>query len=142
MIARRFEDLVVWQLAHQLQEEVFRFTKQPPTCRDFKFCDQIQDSARSATRNIAEGFGRFYPKEFRGFLRFAAGSLHETKNHLLDARKRGYISPEEFERLRRLALRAIKANNRLINYLRTATPPIPYDAPPDNKEDLRKTREP
>jgi four helix bundle protein len=33
--------------------------------RDLKFCDQIRDSARSSTRNIAEGFGRFEPAEFR-----------------------------------------------------------------------------
>ena len=130
MIAKRFEDLIVWQLADELQKEIFAFTRQPPACRDRKFCDQIQDSIRSVTRNAAEGFGRFQPKDFRGFLRFAAGSLHETNNHLSDARKLGYISAKEFDRMRRLTLRAIKANNRLMNYLQTATAPTPYSNEP------------
>jgi 23S rRNA-intervening sequence protein len=33
-------------------------------------------------RNTSEGFGRYHPKEFARFLRIAAGSLQETKNHL------------------------------------------------------------
>src|SRR5262245_31965737 len=56
MVAKRFEDLIVWQRAHELQEEIFSFTAHPPTSNDFKFCQQIRDSARSATRNIAEGY--------------------------------------------------------------------------------------
>ena len=126
---KRFEDLIAWQLAHELQEEVFAFTKEPPACRDFKFCSQIQESSRSATRNTSEGFGRYYHKEFSRFLRIAAGSLHETKNHLRDAHNRAYLTPDRFLRLTRLTLRAIKANARLINYLRTAEAPIPYVKP-------------
>ena len=68
---------------------------------------------------ITEGFGRFRPREFAHFLRIAAGSLHETKNHLLDGLDRGYLSAPEHERLRRLCLRAIKANARLVDYLLT-----------------------
>jgi four helix bundle protein len=106
VIAQRFEDLIVWQRANELKEGVFAFTDRPLVRRDFKYCNQIQESARSATRNVAEGFGRYYPKEFRHFLRIAAGSLHETS-------------------LKRLCLRAIKANNRLMAYLRAAEPPEP-----------------
>jgi hypothetical protein len=68
----RFEDLIAWQLADQLQTEVFEFTSSPGVSRDFKYCDQIRDSIRSAKRNTAEGFGRYYPKEFARFLRIAA----------------------------------------------------------------------
>jgi four helix bundle protein len=63
MGVRRFEDLVVWQLAHELQEEVFAFTAMLPTLRDVNYCDQIRESTRSVTRNIAEGFGRYEPRE-------------------------------------------------------------------------------
>ena len=56
--ARRFEDLVAWQLANRLKEEVFALTGSGHVTRDVKFCDQIRESARSAPRNIAEGFGR------------------------------------------------------------------------------------
>src|SRR5262245_324583 len=139
VIATRFEELVVWQLAHELEEGVFAFTEKFPASRDFKFCDQIRDSARSATRNIAAGFGRYYPKEFRSFLRIAAGSLHETKKHLRDGLNRKYLPREEYDRLRRICLRAIKANNRFMAYLLTAKAPVPYAGPesaesPDSSE--------
>ena len=133
MVARRFEDLIAWQLSHELQEEVFAFTATRPACLDRKFCDQIRDSARSAPRNIAEGFARYYPKEFIRFLRIAAGSLQETRNHLLDAHKRGYIAARELERLTRLALRAFKATTRLIAYLLHSDPPEPFSAFPEDE---------
>lgn len=83
--------------------------------------------------------GRYQPRDFRGLLRFAAGSLHETTNHLLDARERGYIDAKKHERLRRLALRAIKANNRLMNYLRSATAPVPFYARDDENSRTPRT---
>jgi len=137
----RFEDLIAWQLADQLQTAIFEFTSRLPVSRDFKYCDQIRDSIRSAKRNTAEGFGRYYPKEFARFLRIAAGSLHETKNHLQDGLKQGYLSTDHHEALKRLCLRAMKANVRLTAYLRHATAPEPFskpiDEPPDDPESER-----
>jgi four helix bundle protein len=129
MGVRQFEDLIAWQLADRLQQEVFAFTSTPPASRDFKYCDQIRESSRSTTRNTAEGFGRYYPKEFARFLRIAAGSLQETKNHLHDGLNQQYLSPDHHERLTRLCLRAMKANVRLIAYLRHATAPEPFAHP-------------
>jgi len=126
MGVQRFEDLIAWQLADQLQTEIFAFTSQPGVARDFKYCDQIRDSIRSAKRNTSEGFGRYYPKEFARFLRIAAGSLQETKNHLQDGLKQQYLSGEQHEHLKRLCLRAMKANVRMIAYLRHATAPEPF----------------
>src|SRR5438128_7727916 len=54
-----------------------------------------------------------YPGEFVRFLRIAAGSIQETVSHLTDAHHLGYISENEREQLKRLALRAFKANVRL-----------------------------
>jgi len=145
MGARRFEDLIAWQLAFQLQEEVFSFTSTGPATRDFKFCEQIRESGRSAVRNTAEGFGRYRPKEFAHFLRIAAASLHETKNHLIDGLQRGYQSSADHERRRRLCLRAIKANSRLQRYLDTAEAPgFNRRENPENPEnpENREPREP
>src|SRR3989442_10647226 len=120
MVARRFEDLIAWQLAYELQQLVFAFTASGPVSRDFKYCDQIRESSRSAMRNTAEGFGRYTPAEFARFLRIAAGSLHETKSHLRDGLDRGYLDGAHHEQLVRLSLRAIKANNHLARYLKTS----------------------
>ena len=108
MGAKKFDDLIAWQLAYKLQQEVFEFTAEPRVARDVKYCGQIRESTRSGSRNTAEGFGRFCPKEFSRFLRIAATSLHETKNHLLDGKDRGYLTEEKWDRLRRLTLRAIR----------------------------------
>ena len=119
-MAKRFEDFDAWKLAEELKEAIFRFTSKPPGSRDFNYCDQIRDSARSAPRNIAEGFGRYYPSASLPFYYIALGSLNESFNHLIDGRKREYLSEEEFVRLRRLTFRAIKALRRLVNYLEGA----------------------
>jgi four helix bundle protein len=91
MAVRRFEDLIVWQLASQLQQEVFAFTAIGAAWRDIKYREQIRDSSASATRNTAEGFGRFRPRDFARFLEIAHGSLDETKNHLHDGHRRKYL---------------------------------------------------
>src|SRR4029077_17728705 len=115
---RRFEDLVAWQLAFSLQQEVFAFTAIGPVWHDVKYREQIRDSSASATRNTAEGFGRFRPKDFARFLEIAHGSLDETKSHLNDGLQRSYLSSVEHQRLVRLAVRALSANARLGQYLR------------------------
>ena len=97
----RYEDIVAWQLAYELPREVFSITAIGPASKDFKFRDQIRDSSASATRNIAEGFGRFRPAEFARFLDFARGSLTET--------------------LSRLAGRAAKTTTRLMLYLQSCS---------------------
>jgi hypothetical protein len=62
----RFQDLAVWQLSRELERRVFAFTAILPASRDFDFCRQARRSSLSAARNIAEGFGRFWPAEFAG----------------------------------------------------------------------------
>jgi four helix bundle protein len=113
----RYEDLVCWQLAHDLEREVFALTETGPASRDFKFRDQIRDSSSSATRNIAEGFGRYWPPEFSHFMIIARGSLMETDNSVRAGLNRGYFTREQAECLQLLARRAGKASTGLIRYL-------------------------
>jgi hypothetical protein len=58
-VAKRYQDLVCWQLADELEKLVIELTETGPASRDFKLRDQIRDSSSSAIRNMAEGFGRF-----------------------------------------------------------------------------------
>jgi four helix bundle protein len=119
---KRYEDLVCWRLSYELQQGVFAVTETGLVTRDLKFCDQIRESSRSATRNIAEGFGRFEPTEFRRFLRIARGSLTEIHNHLRDGRDRGYFSNGKHEELALIANRAAAATTRLMIYLHRCDP--------------------
>ena len=113
MGVRRFEDLIAWQLADELHREVLAFTATPPAANDRDFCNQIRSATRSAKTNTSEGFGRYYRQEFIRFLRIAAGSLQETKNHLHEAMQRQFITQAKYVELIRLTLRALKANIRL-----------------------------
>jgi four helix bundle protein len=118
LAAQRFEDLIVWQLAVSLRRLVFQMTKSGRVTTDFKFCDQIRNSARSAPSNIAEGFRRFDPPEFAHFMKIALASLAETQDYLLHGRDEKYFPDDKFTEAWRLSWRALKAGNRLHQYLR------------------------
>ena len=119
MGARTFKELDVWQLSNELKIGVYRLIASSAAERDFGFRDQLRDSAASAPRNIAEGFGRFLPREFSQYLRIANGSLMETSNHLEDGCDRGYFKRGDVEPLLVLAKRASAASTRLIRYLQS-----------------------
>ena len=121
--AKRYQDLVCWQLADELERLVFELTESGPASRDFKFRDQIRDSSSSATRNIAEGFGRFWPAEHANFLRIAKASLIETHSSARSGFNRGYFSEKDTDRMQRLCGRSGKAATGLIRYLESLVPP-------------------
>jgi four helix bundle protein len=130
---KKLEDLVAWQLAWELKQRVYAFTETGPASRDFKFCDDVRRAARSAPFNTSEGFYRYLPPEFRRFLRFARGSLGEVKDQLRHAREEKYLNESEFNDLLRLTKRAIGANTKLQNYLRSC--PKSFD-----KQRLQRTK--
>jgi four helix bundle protein len=101
-----FRNLVCWQLSYELKCDVFAITATGDAARDFKYRDQVRDSTASAPRNIAEGFGRYTPKEFARFLGYARASLIETQNHLIDGFDRGYFDEPLYKRLSNLATAA------------------------------------
>ena len=118
MAVRKYEELACWQLAVKVKREVYAISDRDIVAKDVKFCDQIRDSARSAPRNIAEGFGRFRPAEFAHFLEIARASLMETDNHLKDALDLRYVTKEECLEVCHLVERTIGATTKLILYLK------------------------
>jgi four helix bundle protein len=117
MTIRRFQDLIAWQLSRELERKVFAFTDRPVVRRDSDFCDQIRRSSASPPRNMAEGFGRFWPAEFAHKLHIAVGELEETQDHLDKALEQNYIDDEEHIEMYALADRAVGASTRFIQYL-------------------------
>ena len=118
---RRFEELVAWQLARELSLEVFAATETGSAARDFKFRDQVRDSASSVARNIAEGFGRFSPGDFARFLRYALGSLAETRHLLMEGRDKRYLAEPLASRLLNLSAAVDRATkNLMLSKLRKA----------------------
>src|SRR5207302_10443926 len=125
MIARRFQDIEAWQLATEVEREIFALTESGPAARDFGFRDQIRNSASSAPRNIAEGFGRFWPREFAHKCEIANGELHETENCLGQGKSRRYFAAAAADRVIALTKRAQKVTTGLTVYLRTCKEPKP-----------------
>jgi four helix bundle protein len=123
VVIRDFRDLVCWRLSHALKCEVFDFTAIGPASTDFKFRDQVRDASASAPRNIAEAFGRIRPRDRARFCEFAMASLEETRNHLIDARDREYLSQALFSRLWNLAESALRATKGWWLYLRRLDTP-------------------
>ena len=123
VVARRYSELVAWQLASQLRSEINCLTQGSGFERNRWLQDQLRSASHSACANIAEGFSRFYPRDFARFVRIAKGSLEETKEHLKQATSLGLVSAEETRRLGNLADQACGAAVGLIRYLQTARPP-------------------
>jgi four helix bundle protein len=122
-MAKRVEDLTVWQLARELRKAVINVSATGRLNQDFRLCSQVRSSAGSVVANIEEGFARFYPREFACFLRYAKASVAETGSHIADAYERNYISAEQLAMFDQLERRAITALTRLIRYLETCGPP-------------------
>jgi four helix bundle protein len=113
--AKNITELVVWQLASRLSELIDQMVARPAAKRHRTLCNQISRSSGSVAANLAEGFGRFHPRENAGFVRIAKGSLTETQNHLLRGNSRGCWTADDFTRAWRLSVRTMKA---IVPYLR------------------------
>lgn len=95
----RFEELEAWQRARELTAEVYRLSRGAQFAHDFGLRNQIQRASVSVMSNIAEGFERFNPAEFRQYLRISLGSAAEVRSQLYVALDLGYPTREEHQRV-------------------------------------------
>jgi four helix bundle protein len=89
---RTFEDLNCWRTGAEIRREISEMVRTFPSDEKFELCSQMRRAARSATNNIAEGFGRYHYQEFIRFCRISRASLLELIDHLLIAHEEKYIS--------------------------------------------------
>jgi four helix bundle protein len=118
-----FREIAAWQHSHRVKQRVYALLERPALKRDFKLATQLRESARSAPSNVAEGFGRFGNKEFARFARMSKGSLHESLNHLIDARDQRMITDDELLIEEHHIRKAINAVTGLIRHLETTKDP-------------------
>ena len=117
MSYQSFEELVVWQKARLLKNEIFQFVKTFQSEEKYKLTDQIIRSSRSINSQIAEGHGRRTNPDRLRFCVISRGSLSETLNHLIDAFDCNYISPEILTNFREKITEVEKLLNGYINFL-------------------------
>jgi four helix bundle protein len=96
---RDFQELKVWQKAHQVALDVYRHSKGFPADERFGLTAHLRKSVTSVPSNIAEGCGRGGDKELARFLGIAAGSASELEYQLLLARDLGYLPSDDHAHL-------------------------------------------
>ena len=119
MLVRKIEDLVIYKISLQLDQEIYELTGKIPHYWQYKDISQIRRSSSSVSSNICEGFGqRFYSKKFLYYVNIAKGSNDETQNHLRLLFQKNQITKEQYEcylkRCKNLSVRILN----FINYLK------------------------
>jgi four helix bundle protein len=94
-----FKELEIWKLGIQIVKETYQLTGLFPQNETYGLSAQIRRAAVSVPSNIAEGFKRKHPKEFKQFLNIAFGSLAEVETQLIIAKELGYIDEQKVVRL-------------------------------------------
>ena len=99
-----YRRLNVYQNAKALSHEVCKLIKAFPVDERFGLCDQLRRAVMSIPINIAEGFGRFSPKEKAHFIQIAFGSINEVMCELELAFDEGYINQEQLTTMESMIL--------------------------------------
>ena len=94
----KFEDVVAWQEARGLSQQIYVLSSTGDLSHDFGLRDQMRRAAVSAMTNIAEGFDCDSPKEFARFLEIARRSAVEVQSLLYVALDAGYIDLPTFQK--------------------------------------------
>ena len=114
---RTFEELGCYREAREYRRQVSAFCKTLPADERYRLADQLIRASRSATANIAEGFGRHHHQENLQFCRQARGSLSECLEHLNTALDKGYLTPDGYRELRAQLEQTWKVLNGFTAYL-------------------------
>ena len=88
--AKSFQQLIVWQKAHQFVLSTYRLSAQFPTQETYGLTAQLRRAAVSVPANIAEGFKRRGQSDKLRMMNIAAASLEESRYYLLLARDLAY----------------------------------------------------
>lgn len=115
-----YKELLVWQVAMSLANEVYGVTRQFPREEMYGLISQIRRSAVSVPSNIAEGQGRATRGEFVQFLGHARGSLFELETQLTIAGELGYLGRQDQTRVLGSLTRVAQLLNALITSLRSS----------------------
>ena len=116
----RFEDLLVWQKAHQTVLCVYRITGSFPAEERFGLTSQMRRAAVSVPANLAEGFKKRGVRDKLNFYNIAQGSLEELRYYLILSKDLGYMpenramveSTEEIARMLHGLIKSVAAGAR------------------------------
>jgi four helix bundle protein len=93
--ARKFEDLLVWKIAHVFVLSMYRFSASFPQHELYGLTLQMRRAAVSIPANIAEGFKKRGKSDKARFMDIAQGSVEECRYYLILSENLGYGDTEE-----------------------------------------------
>jgi four helix bundle protein len=92
----KFENLIIWQRAMDYGEDINNLSEKFPKSEIYNLTSQILRAVDSIALNISEGsIGQSNP-EFKKFVGYSIRSLAEVVTCLHKAKRRKYISENEF----------------------------------------------
>jgi len=92
--APSFENLLVWQKAHQFVLNTYKMTLTFPDSEKFGLTSQFRRAAVSIPANIVEGYGKRSHADKARFYNIAQGSLNECRYYLRLAKDLGYAETQ------------------------------------------------
>ncbi len=114
----KFEKLIVWQKAVDLSDIVNQGTKGFPKDEVYVLTSQMKRAADSVSLNIAEGSTGQSNPEFNRFLGIALRSAIEVVGCIFLAKRRGYISDDNFDKIYHMCEEILVMINALRNSLK------------------------
>jgi len=88
--AKDFQDLIVWQKAHQFVLFTYKVSDSFPTNETYGLTSQFRRAAISAPAKIAEGFKKKTKPDKARYMNIAQASLEECRYYLVLAKDLGY----------------------------------------------------
>jgi four helix bundle protein len=89
--SKSFQDLIVWQKAHNFVLAIYRASASFPKNETFGLTSQLRRAAVSVPANIAEGFVKRGKPDKARLMNVAQGSLEEARYYLILADDLGYM---------------------------------------------------
>lgn len=115
MPATTFQDLIVWQKAHQFVLLVYKFSQQFPKSEVFGLTSQFRRAAVSIAANIAEGFKKRGKADKLRFFNIAQGSIEESRYYLILAKDLEYGSVSDLNRSVEEVSKLLEGYSRVIS---------------------------
>ena len=94
---RSFKDIIAWQKAMDLVEQIYQLTVSFPADERFGLISQLRRAAVSVPSNISEGYGRRSRADYVHFLYMARGSANELETELLLSARLGFGSSDQID---------------------------------------------
>jgi four helix bundle protein len=113
-----FMDMPVYQKALDLLLKMYETIKRYPADERYCLTSDTKRAANSIAHNIAEGFGRYEPKDKTRFYKISRGSSFELISQAIVAFRLGYIKQEKiYQEILDLAYDIVRELTALIKSL-------------------------